>query len=76
VRADPAPALVGGTTIHRRLAEAAATWLAPGGWLLVEIGDDQRSEVRALFEGALVDVGTAPDLAGRDRIVAGRRAGP
>jgi release factor glutamine methyltransferase len=74
VRADPRLALVGGTAVHRRLAEAAPAWLAPGGWLLVEIGDGQGAEVGALFERALVDVRTFPDLAGRDRIVAGRRA--
>jgi release factor glutamine methyltransferase len=74
VRADPTRALVGGTTVHRRLAEAAPIWLAPGGWLVVEIGDEQGSEVRAMFERTLVDVRTVTDLAGRDRIVAGRRA--
>jgi release factor glutamine methyltransferase len=74
VRADPTRALVGGTTVHRRLAQAAPSWLAPGGWLVVEIGDEQGSEVRAMFERTLVDVRTVTDLAGRDRIVAGRRA--
>jgi release factor glutamine methyltransferase len=74
VLADPHDALVGGTRIHARLALAATVWLRPGGWLLVEIGDEQGGEVRALFEGSgLQEVENLPDLTGRDRIVVGRR---
>ena len=74
VKREPYEALVGGTGAHRRLAAAAAVWLAPGGWLVSEIGETQRGEVEALFGRTLVDVEVLPDLAGRDRVVRGRRA--
>jgi release factor glutamine methyltransferase len=71
VKAEPYEALVGGTRHHRRLAAAAVEWLRPGGWLAVEIGSDQGSVVRALFQEHLAGVEILPDLAGRDRIVKG-----
>lgn len=75
VLADPRDALVGGTTVHTRLAEAAAEWLRPGGSLIVEIGLDQEGEVVAIFgSSGLVEVEVLPDLAGRHRIVRGRAA--
>jgi len=40
--------------------------------LVVEIGDEQGPEVRALFEERLDEVAVVPDLAGRDRVVRGR----
>jgi release factor glutamine methyltransferase len=72
VKAEPYEALVGGTTFHRRLAELAPSWLAPGGWLVVETGSDQGPEVRAILERVLDDVQVLPDMAGRDRVVRGR----
>ena len=72
VKAEPYEALIGGTEVHRQLVELASVWLAPGGWLVVEIGADQGEQVRALFEGRLVDMDVLPDLAGRDRVVRGR----
>jgi release factor glutamine methyltransferase len=72
VRAEPYEALVGGTEVHRRLVELAPAWLAPGGWLVVEIGADQGAQVRALFEARLDRAEVVPDLAGRDRVVRGR----
>jgi release factor glutamine methyltransferase len=72
VRADPYEALVGGTDVHGRLVGLASEWLRPGGWLVVEIGADQGSDVAALFEERLDDVAVVPDLAGRDRVVRGR----
>jgi release factor glutamine methyltransferase len=72
VRADPYEALVGGTEFHRRLAEEAPVWLAPGGWLVLEIGDDQGDRVRDLLAARLTEVEVLPDLAGRDRVVRGR----
>src|SRR5204863_2833852 len=72
VRADPELALVGGTTIHRRLAEASPEWLRPGGSLVMEIADTQGDEVRTILaESGLRQVGVVRDLAGRDRVVAG-----
>lgn len=74
VRADPYRALVGGTEIHRRLAASAASWLRPGGWLVMEIGEDQGAEVRdVLSESGFDLVDVLADLAGRDRIVRGRK---
>src|SRR5207244_4585765 len=73
VKAEPLEALVGGTDVHRRLVEEASRWLAPGGWLVVEIGAAQGPDVQALAEAGLADVEVLPDLAGRDRVVRGRR---
>lgn len=73
VRADPPEALYGGTSFHARLADAAGSWLARGGWLVVEIGDRQGPVVRARFEATLEAVRILPDLAGSDRVAVGRR---
>jgi release factor glutamine methyltransferase len=75
VRAEPYEALVGGTDVHRRLAEEAPGWLRPGGWLVVEVGAAQGSEVRDLLTARFDRVEVLPDLAGRDRVVRGRLAG-
>jgi release factor glutamine methyltransferase len=72
VRLEPYEALVGGTDVHARLAEDARHWLRPGGWLVLEIGETQGSEVRALLVAAGFDrVSVGHDLAGRDRVVSG-----
>jgi release factor glutamine methyltransferase len=72
VRADPEGALLGGTTVHRRLAAEVPRWLRPGGAMAVEIGDTQAHEVRAILANAgFEQVRVSPDLAGRDRVVAG-----
>jgi methylase of polypeptide subunit release factors len=49
--------------------------LRVGGWLVLEVADGKSGEVSALlgmlrFEGVSIDC----DLAGRERIVSGRRA--
>lgn len=75
VRAEPLEALVGGTDIHRRLAEEAPKWLRAGGWLVVEIGAAQGDEVEAMLAEAFDEVVVLPDLAGRPRIVRGRSRG-
>jgi release factor glutamine methyltransferase len=73
VRADPVEALVGGTEVHRRLAGEAGTWLAPGGWLVMEIGERQAAEVVAMLGRAgLAEAEVVRDLAGRDRVVRAR----
>ena len=59
--------------MHALLVDAASEWLMPDGWLVVEIGATQGDEVRAMFERSLGDVRVLPDLAGRDRVVRGRR---
>lgn len=72
VRADPYEALVGGTDVHRRLADESPRWLRPGGWLVLEIGASQAGEVRSLLDPGFDEVEVLSDLAGRDRIVRGR----
>lgn len=73
VRAEPDLALLGGVEVYERLAEAAASWLRPGGGLALEIGSGQAGEVVARLEPRFDDVRVLPDLAGWDRIVVGRR---
>jgi len=75
VRAEPYEALVGGTDVHRRLAQEAPGWLRPGGWLVVEIGASQGEGVRALLAERFGRLEILPDLAGRDRVVRGRLGG-
>ena len=69
VRAEPYEALVGTTEVTRRLVEEAPAWLAPGGWLVLEIGAARGEEVRALVSERFGRVEVLPDLAGRDRVV-------
>jgi release factor glutamine methyltransferase len=73
VRADPRLALVGGTRLPARLAAEAIGWLRRGGALAVEIGAAQGPDVAKVVERFFEDVRIVPDLAGRDRIVVGRR---
>lgn len=72
---EPRIALDGGAdglTFYRRIAAQAGNYLARGGRLFVEIGCDQESDVRALFENAgFRDVTVARDLNGRPRVVSG-----
>lgn len=75
VRAEPYEALVGGIDVHARLVDESSRWLEEGGWLVVEIGASQGSEVAAMFERAFDSVEVLPDLAGRERVVRGRRRG-
>jgi release factor glutamine methyltransferase len=73
---EPHTALFGGDDGLRDLRAivgGAPGWLRPGGWLMVEIGSGLGAAVSGLMEEAgLVDVSVTPDLAGLDRIVAGR----
>jgi release factor glutamine methyltransferase len=74
---EPRLALDGGPDgldVLRRLVTRVGHWLAPGGGLLCEIGDDQAEAAAALLTGAgLAEVAVHPDLAGRDRILEGTR---
>jgi release factor glutamine methyltransferase len=74
---EPRLALDGGADgldMLRRLAPRAGHWLAPGGRLLCEIGEDQAQAAAALLTTAgLAEVAVHPDLVGRDRIVEGTR---
>jgi release factor glutamine methyltransferase len=74
---EPRLALDGGPDgldVLRRLAPRAGRWLARGGRLLCEIGEDQAEAAAALLAGAgLTGVAVHPDLAGRDRVIEGAR---
>jgi len=74
---EPARALAGGDdglAVVRELAAQAVTALPHGGYLVSEIGPEQGAAGRAVFETAgLVDTRVRADLAGRDRVVTGRR---
>jgi release factor glutamine methyltransferase len=62
-----------GFEIITRLVTDAARLLAPGGNLIIEIGAQQGSDTRSLFQKAgYDDIEIVKDLAGRDRICAGR----
>ncbi len=58
---------------YRRLAEAAS-WLAPGGLLAMEVGQGQGAAVQALLRDAgWADVSARDDLGGVQRVILGRR---
>jgi release factor glutamine methyltransferase len=75
---DPDVALVGGDDGHEMvdaLLIAAASWLRPGGTVVLEI-DDRRGDdaLAAAAAAGLADVALLRDLAGADRAVVARRA--
>lgn len=60
----------------REIAHAAPQWLAPGGWLVLEIGHLQGSSVHRILSGeGMTDVEVLADAAGRDRIAYAQRPG-
>ena len=70
---EPHVALVG-TGATEAVARAALEVLEPGGPLVLEVGDGQAQSTAAVLAGlGYADVLTTPDLAGRDRVVEGRR---
>jgi release factor glutamine methyltransferase len=73
---EPSMALFGGRDglDHVRTVVAGApAWLRPGGWLVVEIGDDQGPSVRELAVAAgFAEARIEPDLTGRDRALVAR----
>ena len=70
---EPHVALVG-TGATEAIARAATAVLAPGGHLVLEVGDGQATKTAAMLDGfGYGAVVTTPDLAGRDRVVEGRR---
>jgi release factor glutamine methyltransferase len=74
---EPHLALDGGADgldAYRAILAEAPGLLAPGAGLAVEIGIGQADDVAALFAGAgLVEVAVTADLAGKARVVSGRR---
>ena len=73
---EPRMALCGGADgldFYRRLSGEAPAHLAPGGWLLCEVGDGQAAAVSALFAPVFQDITVYRDLSGLARVVAARR---
>ena len=73
---DPRIALDGaedGLLFYRRIIEESKSYLKKGGRLLFEIGCDQGRDVAELLENAgYTEVSVKKDLAGLDRVAAGR----
>jgi release factor glutamine methyltransferase len=73
---DPALALDGGIDglgAYRRILPESRRLLAPGGWLITELGAGQATDVAAIAnQCGFTDVRTTQDLAGVDRVVAAR----
>ena len=80
VAAEPRTALTAGADgldAYRQLIPAAGAHLAPGGWLLLEIGWDQGEAVRDLLtQAGFEEVAIRPDYGGRDRVAEARHPGP
>ena len=73
LHSEPREALVG-VGGHEAVARAALGALTPGGALVLEVADGQsRSVARLLEELGFSEVAVSADLAGRDRVVEGRR---
>jgi release factor glutamine methyltransferase len=69
---EPHAALVG-SGFHELVARGAREILKPGGWLVLEVGDEQGATVAALLPSVgYASVQVSPDLTGRDRVVEGR----
>jgi len=73
---EPLQALDGGADgldIIRNVAHDAVMVLRPGGWLFLEIGDDQGTAVRELLEIlGFIAIAILPDLAGKTRFARAR----
>ena len=78
VRHEPAAALDGGedgTELHLRIIARANKALAPGGWLIMELGYDQAGILEAAVKETpgLTWEGVSRDYTGRQRIMTARR---
>lgn len=75
LRFEPHAALASGADgldAIRIIVRDAPTHLESGGWLLLEHGFDQGTAVRSLFEeSGFVEISTARDLEGRERVSGG-----
>jgi release factor glutamine methyltransferase len=70
---EPYSAVVG-DGVWEEIAREALDMLVPDGWLVLECGDGQAAEVSAgLTALGYEDILATSDLAGRDRVVEGRR---
>jgi len=76
VEKEPALALFGGADgldFYRRISSGAPAHLKKGGWLLLEIGDDQFAAVKALLEMEFDGITLLHDMNGRPRVVRAER---
>ncbi len=77
---EPAAALVAGPRgleAIEVIVDQAPIWLAPGGALVVEIGESQGAAARERAEAVgLIDIEVRPDLLGRDRTLVARAPRP
>ena len=74
VRAEPELAVFGGLALYERLFAQAMECLRPGGLVAVEIEESTTAAVSRAAEGeGLESLSVRRDLAGRDRVVSGRR---
>jgi release factor glutamine methyltransferase len=74
VRAEPELAIFGGLDLYERLFEQAFASLRPGGLVAVEIEESMAESVSKAAGGeGFADLEVRKDLAGRDRVVSGRR---
>ena len=74
---EPHGALLGGPAgldFYRRIVPAAPQFLAPRGFLAVEIAEQRAAEVTAIFRdcGRFEQIEVHDDLGGRPRVVSGR----
>jgi len=78
-RFEPRPALAGGADgyqAYRRLAPELARLLAPGGFVALEVGQGQASQVAAIVQAhGLTAIEIHQDLAGVDRCVMAAKTG-
>jgi len=77
---EPPEALLGGEDgldLIRPLVRQAHQYVKAGGWLLLEVGDQQAPQVAALVEetGAYSRIETSKDFSGMARVVRARRRG-
>ncbi|MBI4588124.1 MAG: peptide chain release factor N(5)-glutamine methyltransferase [Candidatus Rokubacteria bacterium] len=74
---EPHAALDGGadgTAVHRRLIGQSPGFLAPGGWLLMEVGEGQAETLRqAMAAHGFERIEVRKDLRGIERMIGGRR---
>jgi release factor glutamine methyltransferase len=74
---EPRRALLAGESgleLIERLVRRAGAFLKPGGYLVFEIGEEQRDRVLGLFGRRWTEIETAWDLAGKPRVITARRA--
>ncbi len=76
---EPLLALDGGPdglSVIRRLVAQAKLFLKPDGVLAIEMAADQEQAIRDLFAGVgdMIHIRTERDLAGKSRVIVGRRA--